>query len=66
MSRKELIDGVLSKWISRKLMVFIVSAVALFLKAIESGDFMVISVIYIGTQAAADVAIALKNSKNMG
>jgi hypothetical protein len=60
MSRKEKIDAILSKWVSRKLMVFTIATVALFTKALESWDFTIIAVIYIGSQTAIDIASVLK------
>lgn len=64
MKTKEIIDKGLSKLLSRKLTVFIISAIALFLETIESGDFMLISIIYMGSQAAEDIFFKYKEKQN--
>jgi hypothetical protein len=54
------IDRFLDRWTSRKLMVFaIATALALF-GDLQSGDWVTIAVVYIGTQGALDIAERLK------
>lgn len=52
---KEQFDKILSKWISRKLLVFIISTIALFSKFITSTDWIVIAGIYLGTETAISI-----------
>ena len=47
MSRKEKIDLFLSKWISRKLIVFFIASVALLSGSIESNDWVIVATAYI-------------------
>ena len=54
MSREQF-DKILSKWISRKLLVFIISTIALFSKFITSTDWIVIAGIYLGTETAISI-----------
>jgi len=59
---KEQFDKILSKWISRKLLVFIISTIALFSKFINSTDWIVIAGIYLGTETA--ISIITEHIKN--
>ena len=59
---KEQFDKILSKWISRKLLVFIISTIALFSKFITSNDWIVIAGIYLGTETA--ISIITEHIKN--
>ena len=61
MSTKEKIDKFLSKFISRKLMVFGISVVALFGDKITGDNWIVLSTAYIGIQGIADIVQRLKN-----
>jgi hypothetical protein len=54
MSRREFIDKHLHKWVSRKLLVFIVAVLALFTEKITSEDFTLIAIVYIGSQTVVD------------
>lgn len=53
-------DGIADNWIgkvtSRKLLVWTVASVALFLSQIKSEDWVAISLAYIGSQALVDLA----------
>ncbi len=64
MSRKELIDRFQSKFISRKLLVFVVSCFGLFLGVVTSGDFVVIASTYMVAQGGKDILIEYFKSKN--
>ena len=55
MSRKEKLDILLSKWISRKLMVFIVASFALFSKNIDSSDWVIVATAYISLQGVTSI-----------
>jgi hypothetical protein len=61
---KEKIDLFLSKWISRKLMAFVIASVALFSSKIDSDNWTVIASIYIGAQAATEIAERLIKAKH--
>lgn len=60
MSRKEKIDLFLNKWVSRKLIVFVVASVSLFLGGIDSDGWVTISTAYIGIQGFTDIVEKLK------
>lgn len=57
---KETLDRLLNKWISRKLLVFFVACVGLFLTKITSGDWVIIATAYIGIQGFTDIVSKLK------
>jgi hypothetical protein len=57
---KEQIDILLNKWISRKLMVFIVACTGLFSGYLTSSDWVIISTAYIGIQGFTDIVNKLK------
>jgi hypothetical protein len=64
MSRKELIDKYVNKFVSRKLLAFIIATVGLFLGNLLSGDWVVIAAVYIGAQAATDIIKDVYKSKS--
>ena len=51
-----LADNIISKISSRKLLVWTVASVALFMSQIQSEDWVAISLAYIGSQALVDLA----------
>lgn len=61
-----IIDKGLTKLFSRKLLVFTIASIALFGGTIDSGDFTIISVIYMSAQAAEDIFLNIIkiNNKN--
>lgn len=62
---KQGIDRVLDRFISRKLLVWIIATVFMFMSKVESADWVMISMVYIGSQGALDIAerfIAVKNT----
>jgi hypothetical protein len=63
MSRKEFIDRLQSKWISRKLLVFIIASVALFTGNVQSSDWVIISSIYISLEGATSIVERIYKSK---
>lgn len=63
MSRKEFVDRLQSKWISRKLLVFIVASVALFNGKVLSEDWIIISSIYISLEGANSIVERIYKSK---
>jgi hypothetical protein len=63
MSRKEKIDLFLSKWVSRKLMAFVIASVALFLGSIESNDWVIVATAYISLQGVTDIVERIYTAK---
>jgi len=63
MSRREIVDRYLSKWISRKLVVFIVGSIALFTNNVESGDWVIVSSIYISLEGATTIVERILKAK---
>jgi len=63
MSRQEIIDKMQSKWISRKLLVFIVASVALFRGKVLSEDWVIISSIYISLEGATTIVERIIKAK---
>jgi hypothetical protein len=63
MSRKEFIDRLQSKWISRKLLVFIIASVALFTGNVQSSDWVIISSIYISLEGATSIVERIYKSR---
>lgn len=60
MSTKEKIDLYLSKWVSRKLMVFVVACSGLFSGHLTSTDWVIIATAYISIQGFTDIVKKLK------
>jgi len=60
MSRKEKIDLILSKWVSRKLTVFVVASIGLFTHAVESNDWVIISTAYIAIEGVTNIVERLR------
>ena len=63
MSRKEFVDKHLNKWISRKLVVFIIASIGLFTSNVTSGDWVIISAVYLGSQAVTDIVERILKAK---
>jgi len=63
MSRKNL-DTLINKWISRKLFVFLTATLLLWLADLESSDWTMIAVVYLGSQTVLDSVVAYNKSKN--
>jgi hypothetical protein len=64
MSRKEIVDRIQSKWVSRKLLVFIVASVALFEGKVLSEDWVIISSIYISLEGATTIVERIFKAKS--
>ena len=58
---KEQIDRILSKFISRKLMVFIIACCGLFLGNLTSQDWVIIATAYVSIQGFTDIVAKLKS-----
>lgn len=64
MSRKEKIDLLLSKWVSRKLTVFIIASVGLFSGTINSDNWVIVATAYIATEGVTNIVERLMKTKN--
>jgi hypothetical protein len=64
MSRQEFIDKHLSKWISRKLVVFIIGSFGLFFDKIDGGDWVIISSVYISLEGATSIVERIVKAKS--
>ena len=65
MSRKEKIDLFLSKWVSRKLTVFVVASAGLFSGVITTTDWVIIATSYIAIEGATNIVERLIKAKNV-
>lgn len=64
MSRKEKIDLFLSKWVSRKLTVFVVASAGLFSGVITSTDWVIIATSYITIEGVTNIVERLMKVKS--
>jgi hypothetical protein len=65
MSKKEFLDSLQSKFISRKLLVFVIACCGLFSGKLTSSDFVVIASTYMIAQGGKDIVFEyLKNKGN--
>lgn len=64
MSRKEKIDLFLSKWVSRKLTVFVVASAGLFSEVITSTDWVIIATSYITIEGVTNIVERLMKVKS--
>lgn len=60
---KNKLDKFLSRWLSRKLMVFLVGCIALFSGQLESNDWVVVSTAYIAFQGFTDIVERLMKAR---
>jgi hypothetical protein len=63
MSTREKIDFYLNKWVSRKLTVFIVGSVGLFLGNLTSSDWVIIATAYITIEGITTIVEKLMKAK---
>ena len=63
MSTKEKVDLLLSKWLSRKLMVFIIASAALFFGNLESSDWVIVATVYIAMEGTTNIVERLMKTK---
>lgn len=57
---KEQFDIILNKWISRKLLVFLVASVGLFIGTLTSTDWVIIATAYIGIEGFTNIVERIK------
>ena len=65
MSRREKIDLLLGKWVSRKLTVFVIASVGLFSGAITSTDWVIVATSYITIEGVTNIVERLMKTKNV-
>lgn len=65
MSRKEKIDFLLNKWVSRKLTVFLIASVGLFTEAITSDNWVIVATAYISIEGVTSIVERLKRTTNV-
>jgi hypothetical protein len=65
MSSKEKIDLLLSKWVSRKLTVFVIASVGLFSGNLTSTDWVVVATSYIAIEGVTNIVERLTKTKNV-
>lgn len=61
--KKEMLDRGISKLVSRKLLVWIVATIGVPLHLIDGEQWLQVSIVYIGTQAAKDFIIDYVKAK---
>tara|TARA_R110000823_G_scaffold178310_1_gene310754 strand:+ start:160 stop:345 length:186 start_codon:yes stop_codon:yes gene_type:complete len=54
------LDNILKRYVSRKLMVFVVASFGLFSGTLTSSDWVIIAAVYIGTQGVIDAISRMK------
>jgi hypothetical protein len=57
---KEQLDNIFKKWISRKLMVFLVACAGLFTGVLTSSDWVIIATAYVGAETFITAVEKLK------
>jgi len=57
---KEQFDLIISKWISRKLLVFMIACGGLFSGQLTSSDWVIIATAYVGIQGFTDIVKILR------
>ncbi len=65
MSSKEKIDLLLSKWVSRKLTLFVIASVGLFSGNLTSTDWVIVATSYITIEGVTNIVERLMKTKNV-
>jgi len=65
MSTKEKVDLFLNKWISRKLIVFIIGSWGLFSGVLTSGDWVIVATAYITVEGVTNIVERLMKAKTV-
>jgi hypothetical protein len=65
MSSKEKIDLLLSKWVSRKLTVFVIASAGLFSGNLTSTDWVIVATSYITIEGVTNIVERLMKTKNV-
>lgn len=58
------LDKVLDKFISRKLLVWAVATILMYFAKLESSDWVLISMVYLGSQGVLDIVERIYKIKN--
>ena len=58
------LDRVLDKFISRKLLVWAVATILMYFAKLESSDWVLISMVYLGSQGVLDIVERIYKIKN--
>ena len=61
---RQKIDAILNRYVSRKLMVFVIACFGMFSGMLTSSEFTNIAIMYVGTQGAIDAIVKLRNKTN--
>ena len=59
---RQKIDAILKKWLSRKLMVFVIASFGLFSGSLSSGDWTILATAYVGVVGFYEIVAKLKNN----
>ena len=59
---RQKIDAILNKWLSRKLMVFIVASFGLFSGSLSSSDWTILAPAYVGVVGFYEIGGKLRNN----
>ena len=65
MSRRQIIDFFLGKYLSRKLLVFIIATLLCLFGDLTSGDWVTVAIVYISSQAVVDTMTKLRSKNNI-
>lgn len=65
MSREEYIDKYLSKFVSRKLIVFSIGSIGLFTGFLQSGDWVVVATAYVSIEGFTTIIKEIYKSKQL-
>jgi len=60
MSSKEKIDSFLNKWLSRKLIVFVIASAGLFLSKLDGNNWTIVATAYISIEGFTNIVERLK------
>jgi hypothetical protein len=60
---KEQFDIILNKWISRKLLVFLIACAGLFSGSLTSSDWVIVATAYVGIEGATNIVERLMKAK---
>jgi hypothetical protein len=65
MSNKEKLDLYLNKWLSRKLTVFVIASVGLFLAKLDGDNWTIVATAYISIEGVTNIVERLMKAKNV-
>jgi len=59
---RQKIDAILNKWLSRKLMVFVIASFGLFSGSLSSSDWTILATAYVGVVGFYEIVGKLRNN----